>query len=175
MVYHIFSVNEPRGNCIWIVFETVPSNIRRKFNWQKLYTITSRPQRSSTHDLRAFGVKSVSTGRGREWMCMCRAFPVNERIGIAKTQVGNLNFRWRLKFWRSVRWLSIRETVNLLRRQPAFQRFVYCLKYLTKYPCSFWFLYLGLTYISINSLVEPIFLIDYFNNEHHWLFIEDIL
>ena len=93
MVYHIFSVNEPRGNCIWIVFETVPSKIRRKFNLQKLYTITSRPQRSPTHDLRAFGVKSVSTGRGCECMCMCRTFPVNERIGIAKTQVGNLNFR----------------------------------------------------------------------------------
>lgn len=175
MVYHIFSVNEPRGNCIWIVFETVPSNIRRKFNWQKLYTITSRPQRSSTHDLRAFGVKSVSTGRGREWMCMCRAFPVNERIGIAQTQVGNLNFRWRLKFRLKRKVIKHKRNSKFVAKTTGFSKICLLLKILKKYPCSFWFLYLGLTHISINSLVEPIFLIDYFNNEHHWLFIEDIL
>lgn len=134
MVYHIFSVNEPRGNCIWIVFETVPSKIRRKFNWQKLYTITSRPQRSSTHDLRAFGVKSVSTGRGREWMCMCRAFPVNERIGIAKTQVGNLNFRWRLKFRLKRKVIKHKRDSKFVAKTTGFAKICLLLKILNKIP-----------------------------------------
>lgn len=134
MVYHIFSVNEPRGNCIWIGFETVPGNIRRMLNWQELDTITWRPQRSSTHDLRAFGVRSVSTGRGREWMCS--AFPANERIGIAKAQVGNLNFRWRLKFRLKRKVIKHKRNSKVVAKTTGFSKICLLSKILSKIPLS---------------------------------------
>lgn len=123
MVYHIFSVNKPRSNCIWTGFETVLSNIRRMLNW---------PQRSSTHDLRAFGVRSVSTGRGRGWIC--RAFPANERIGIAKAQVGSLNFWWRLKFRLRRKVIKHKRNSKFVAKTTGFSKICLLLKILNKIP-----------------------------------------